>query len=77
MLLSAAFFERLAGAIVASGVHWAAAAGTDRRLYLLVARKLMIGLRPLRQERRERMGKLLPMPVAKISRRDAEHHRLP
>lgn len=40
--------------------------------YLLVARKLMIGLRPLRQERRERMGKLLPMPVAKISRRDAE-----
>ena len=46
--------------------------------YLLVARKLMIGLRPLRQERRERMGKLLlPMPVAKISRRDAEHHRLP
>lgn len=40
--------------------------------YLLVARKLMIGLRPLRQNRRERMGKLLPLPVAKISRRDAE-----
>jgi SAM-dependent methyltransferase len=40
--------------------------------YLLVARKLMVGLRPLRQNRRERMGQLLPMPVAKVSRRDAE-----
>lgn len=40
--------------------------------YLLVARKLMVGLRPLRQSRRERMGQLLPMPVAKVSRRDAE-----
>lgn len=40
--------------------------------YLLVARKLMIGLRPLRQNPRERMGKLLPLPVAKVSRRDAE-----
>ena len=40
--------------------------------YLLVARKLMVGLRPLRQTRRERMGQLLPMPVAKVSRRDAE-----
>jgi SAM-dependent methyltransferase len=40
--------------------------------YLLVARKLMVGLRPLRQRRRERMGQLLPLPVAKISRRDAE-----
>ncbi|GAB6387455.1 class I SAM-dependent methyltransferase [Stutzerimonas marianensis] len=41
--------------------------------YVLVARKLMVGLRPLRQQRRERMGQLLPMPVAKLSRRDAEH----
>lgn len=40
--------------------------------YVLVARKLMIGLRPLREQRRERMGKLLPLPVAKVSRRDAE-----
>lgn len=40
--------------------------------YLLVARKLMVGLRPLRQTRRERMGQLLPLPVAKVSRRDAE-----
>ena len=37
--------------------------------YILVARKLMIGLRPLRQPRREAMGKLLPLPVAKVSRR--------
>lgn len=41
--------------------------------YLLVARKLMVGLRPLRENRREPMGQLLPMPVAKVSRRDAEH----
>lgn len=40
--------------------------------YLLVARKLTVGLRPLRQNRRERMGQLLPLPVAKVSRRDAE-----
>ncbi|MDT4833264.1 hypothetical protein FQZ97_668590 [compost metagenome] len=40
--------------------------------YLLVARKLVIGLRPLRQSRREPMGKLVPMPVAKVSRRDSE-----
>ncbi|OYT94973.1 MAG: SAM-dependent methyltransferase [Pseudomonas sp. PGPPP3] len=40
--------------------------------YLLVARKLVVGLRPLRQTPRTSMGKLLPMPVAKVSRRDAE-----
>ena len=40
--------------------------------YLLVARKLVVGLRPLRQAPRAGMGKLLPMPVAKVSRRDAE-----
>jgi hypothetical protein len=38
----------------------------------LVARKLVIGLRPLRQTRREPAGKLVPMPVAKVSRRNAE-----
>lgn len=41
--------------------------------YLLVARKLVVGLRPLRQSRREPMGKLLPMPVAKVSRRDLDN----
>lgn len=40
--------------------------------YLLVARKLVVGLRPLRQAPRASMGQLLPMPVAKVSRRDAE-----
>ena len=40
--------------------------------YLLVARKLVVGLRPLRQPQRAAMGKLLPMPVAKVSRRDSE-----
>jgi SAM-dependent methyltransferase len=40
--------------------------------YLLVARKLVVGLRPLRPARREPMGKLLPMPVAKVNRRNAE-----
>lgn len=40
--------------------------------YLLVARKLVVGLRPLRPVQRATMGKLLPMPVAKISRRDIE-----
>ncbi len=39
--------------------------------YLLVARKLVIGLRPLRQAQRAPMGKLMPMPVAKVSRRDS------
>ncbi|UVE19485.1 class I SAM-dependent methyltransferase [Pseudomonas sp. LS44] len=40
--------------------------------YLLVARKIVVGLRPLRQAQRAPMGKLLPMPVAKISRRDSK-----
>ena len=40
--------------------------------YVLVARKLVVGLRPLRQPSRQPVGKLLPMPVAKVSRRDAE-----
>lgn len=40
--------------------------------YVLVARKLVVGLRPVRQNRREPMGQLLPMPVAKISRRHSE-----
>ncbi|AYC32850.1 SAM-dependent methyltransferase [Pseudomonas cavernae] len=40
--------------------------------YLLVARKIVMGLRPLRQAQRVPLGKLVPMPVAKISRRDSE-----
>ena len=40
--------------------------------YLLVARKIVVGLRPLRQERREPMGKLIPLPMAKVNRRRIE-----
>lgn len=38
--------------------------------YVLVARKLVVGLRPLRQPSRQPIGKLVPMPVAKVSRRE-------
>lgn len=38
--------------------------------YVLVARKMVVGLRPLRQAPRESRGILLPMPVAKVSRRN-------
>lgn len=41
--------------------------------YLLVARKLAVGLRPLPRSRREPIGKLLPLPVVKVSRRDSKH----
>jgi hypothetical protein len=40
--------------------------------YLLVARKIVVGLRPVRQERREPMGKLIPLPMAKVNRRHLE-----
>jgi hypothetical protein len=46
--------------------------GTGAGFYLLVARKLVVGLRPLRQARREARGQLVPLPVAKVSRRDSE-----
>lgn len=67
-LSSAQWQTRLAGLEVAGERMQLPAGG----FYLLVARKLMVGLRPLRQSRRERMGQLLPLPVAKVSRRDAE-----
>ncbi|SER07166.1 Methyltransferase domain-containing protein [Azotobacter beijerinckii] len=41
--------------------------------YLLVVRKLVVGLRPLPQNRREPIGKLLPLPVVKVSRRASKH----
>jgi len=41
--------------------------------YLLVVRKLVVGLRPLPQTRREPVGKLLPLPVVKVSRREPKH----
>jgi len=39
---------------------------------------MVVGLRPLRLERREPMGKLLPLPLAKVNRTaanpDSEKH---
>jgi SAM-dependent methyltransferase len=49
--------------------------GIGAGYYILVARKLVMGLRPLRPQRREPMGKLLPMPVAKVSRRNTEPYK--
>ncbi|CDF83347.1 hypothetical protein PKB_2000 [Pseudomonas knackmussii B13] len=46
--------------------------GTGAGFYLLVARKLVVGLRPVRQPRREARGQLVPLPVAKVSRRDSK-----
>jgi len=40
--------------------------------YLLVARKIVVGLRPVQQVRREPMGKLVPMPVAKVNRKQSD-----
>ncbi len=60
--------SRLAG-LESLGNAWQMPGGG---FYLLVARKLVVGLRPLRQAPRAGMGKLLPMPVAKVSRRDAQ-----
>lgn len=51
------------------GSSWQAPAAG---FYILVARKLVVGLRPLRPSRREPMGKLVPLPVAKISRRHSQ-----
>lgn len=60
--------SRLAG-LESLGNAWQMPGGG---FYLLVARKLVVGLRPLRQAPWAGMGKLLPMPVAKVSRRDAQ-----
>ncbi|MCF5088163.1 SAM-dependent methyltransferase, partial [Pseudomonas gessardii] len=55
-------WERRAGAWQLSGGGF----------YLLVARKIVVGLRPVSQVRREPMGKLVPMPLAKVNRRSSE-----
>jgi SAM-dependent methyltransferase len=67
-LASTAWQARLAP-LEAWGDAWQSPGGG---FYLLVARKLVIGLRPSRQTQRAPMGKLVPMPVAKVSRRDAK-----
>lgn len=67
-LASPVWQRRLAGwERVAGG--WQCAGGG---VYLLVARKMVVGLRPLRPPRREPMGKLLPMPLAKVNRRPSD-----
>jgi SAM-dependent methyltransferase len=65
-LASTAWQARLAP-LEAWGDAWQSPGGG---FYLLVARKLVIGLRPSRQTQRAPMGKLVPMPVAKVSRRE-------
>ncbi|CAG8870754.1 hypothetical protein PS627_04141 [Pseudomonas fluorescens] len=67
-LASPAWQQRLAGWERVAG-RWQSTGGG---VYLLVARKMVVGLRPLRQERREPMGKLLPLPMAKVNRRNLE-----
>ena len=55
-------WERRAGAWQLSGGGF----------YLLVARKIVVGLRPVQQVRREPIGKLVPMPLAKVNREQRE-----
>ncbi|WQG58123.1 methyltransferase domain-containing protein [Pseudomonas sp. RTB3] len=67
-LASAAWQARLAG-LERLGDGWQSPGGG---FYLLVARKIVVGLRPVRQVRRETMGKLLPLPMAKVNRKQSE-----
>ncbi|MBJ9976585.1 SAM-dependent methyltransferase [Pseudomonas sp. S75] len=67
-LCSAVWQQRLAGWERMAG-GWQSAGGG---VYLLVARKVVVGLRPLPLERREPVGKLLPLPLAKVNRRHSE-----
>ena len=73
MLSSAAFRAGLAGAAGRAGALGASLHAPGAGFYLLVARKLVVGLRPLRPVQRASMRKLLPLPVAKVSRRDSEN----
>ncbi|AUF95787.1 methyltransferase domain-containing protein [Pseudomonas shirazensis] len=71
-LASPAWQQRLTGwERVAGG--WQMSGGG---VYLLIARKMVVGLRPLQPARREPMGKLLPLPLAKVNRDPAnrDHH---
>jgi len=67
-LASPAWQNRLAW-LERFGSSWQAPAAG---FYVLVARKLVVGLRPLRPARREPMGKLVPLPVAKVGRHQAD-----
>ncbi len=65
--LSAPAWQARLAALERIGASWQLPGGG---FYVLVARKLVVGLRPLRQPSRQPVGKLLPMPVAKVSRRE-------
>ncbi|WP_296263880.1 methyltransferase domain-containing protein [Pseudomonas sp. UBA6562] len=67
-LSSRAWQQRLMGWEQRAG-RWQLGGGG---VYVLVARKMVVGLRPLRQARREPMGKLLPLPLAKVNRRRSD-----
>jgi len=67
-LSSKAWQQRLMGWEQRAG-RWQLGGGG---VYVLVARKMVVGLRPLRQARREPMGKLLPLPLAKVNRRPSD-----
>lgn len=65
--LSAPAWQARLAALERIGASWQPPGGG---FYVLVARKLVVGLRPLRPPSRQPMGKLLPMPVTKVSRRE-------
>lgn len=65
--LSALAWQVRLAALERIGASWQPPGGG---FYVLVARKLVVGLRPLRPPSRQPVGKLLPMPVAKVSRRE-------
>ena len=67
-LASAKWQARLAGWERRAGA-WQLSGGG---FYLLVARKIAVGLRPVRQARREPLGKLVPMPMAKVNRKQSQ-----
>jgi SAM-dependent methyltransferase len=65
---SATWQSRLSG-LERLGNGWQSPGGG---FYLLVARKMVVGLRPVRQTRRQPLGKLIPLPMAKVNRRSTE-----
>jgi hypothetical protein len=67
-LASKAWQGRLSGWERKAG-SWQLAGGG---FYVLVARKMVVGLRPVQPLRREPKGKLIPLQMAKVNRPDIE-----
>ena len=67
-LASKAWQSRLSGWERKAG-SWQLAGGG---FYVLVARKMVVGLRPVNPMRREPMGKLVPLQMAKVNRRHTD-----